>query len=142
MQRGGSLLRRNRASSRRPITRLALLLRPVALLIAAAGLSSCASISEKFAGTMSEAPVIGLPDSAPQRPITPAAYPAVHVMPPPRTAAMLTEMERQKLEADLVAARRTQQAEAGMAPAEQKKPKNAPPAKPRAIPVSSGKAIY
>ena len=114
----------------------------MALLIAAAGLSACASISEKFAGTMSEAPIIGLPDSAPQRPVEPAAYPAVHDVPPPRTAAVLTEMEQQKLEDDLVAARRTQHAGAGTAPAEQKEQKKAQPAKPRAIPVSSGKAIY
>jgi hypothetical protein len=114
----------------------------VALLIAAAGLSACASISEKFAGTMSEAPIIGLPDSAPQRPVEPAAFPAVHDIPPPRTAAVLTEMEQQKLEDDLVAARRTQQADAGTAPAAQKGQKKAQPAKPRTIPVSSGKAIY
>jgi hypothetical protein len=46
----------------------------------------------------------GLPENTPQRPATPAAYPAVHDMPPPRTN-MLTDEEQKKLEADLVAAR-------------------------------------
>jgi len=47
----------------------------------------------------------GLPEGAPQRPATPAAYPAVHDMPPPRTETMLSDAEQKKLEDDLVAAR-------------------------------------
>ena len=47
----------------------------------------------------------GLPESAPARPATPAAYPAVHDMPPPRSDNVLTDEERKKLEADLIAAR-------------------------------------
>ena len=71
MQRGGVSIatatarlrgRRSRARSR--------LLRRLALAdLAAAGLSACASISEKIAGTMSEAPAIGLPADAPERPV-------------------------------------------------------------------------
>ena len=135
-------MRRVRAAPRLPVTRPSRLLRSVALAIVAASLSACGSISEKFASTVSQAPVIGLPDSAPQRPVEAAAYPAVHDIPPPRAAAVLTEMEQQKLEDDLVAARRTQQADGGPAPAEQKAQQKAQPAKPRAIPASSGKAIY
>jgi hypothetical protein len=47
----------------------------------------------------------GLPESAPQRPAMPAAYPAVHEMPPPRSSTVLTDAEQKKLEDDLVAAR-------------------------------------
>ncbi len=47
----------------------------------------------------------GLPESTPARPATPAAYPAVHDMPPPRSDNVLTDEERKKLEADLIAAR-------------------------------------
>lgn len=106
-------------------------------LAAAAALSACASISEKVAGAMSEVPVIGLPAGAPARPASPPPYPAVHDMPPPRTNAVLTEIERQKMETDLIAARERQQAAAGTRSAASKKP---PP--PRVVPVSSGSSIY
>jgi hypothetical protein len=46
----------------------------------------------------------GLPENTPSRPATPAVYPAVHDLPPPRTD-VLTDEERAKLEADLIAAR-------------------------------------
>jgi hypothetical protein len=46
----------------------------------------------------------GLPENTPARPATPAAYPAVNDMPPPRTH-MLTDEEQKKLEDDLIAAR-------------------------------------
>jgi hypothetical protein len=48
----------------------------------------------------------GLPESAPARPATPTAYPAVHDMPPPRSENVLTDEERKKLEDDLIAARK------------------------------------
>ena len=47
----------------------------------------------------------GLPENTPARPATPAAYPAVHDVPPPRSDRVLTDEERAKLEADLVKAR-------------------------------------
>jgi len=78
------------------------------------GLSGCASISEKFAETASEAPQIGLPANTPARPAQQMTYPAVHDIPPPRTAVVLTDMEQQKLETDLLAARNHQQAAAGV----------------------------
>ena len=91
-------------------------LRALPLLAAAfsLGLSGCASISEKFAETASQAPQIGLPASAPARPAQQMTYPAVHDVPPPRTAATLTDVEQQKLETDLVTARNQQQAAAGV----------------------------
>jgi hypothetical protein len=47
----------------------------------------------------------GLPESAPQRPADPPAYPAVHDAPPARENAVLTDEEQRRLEADLAAAR-------------------------------------
>jgi hypothetical protein len=46
----------------------------------------------------------GLPENVPARPTTPAAYPAVHDMPPPRPENVLSDEERKKLEDDLIAA--------------------------------------
>jgi len=47
----------------------------------------------------------GLPEGVPQRPANPAAYPAVHDMPPARDTTVLSDAEQKKLEADLAAAR-------------------------------------
>jgi hypothetical protein len=57
----------------------------------------------------------GLPDGAPQRPAKPAAYPAVHDMPPARDNAVLSDEEQKKLEADLAAARNRLGAQSGAA---------------------------
>lgn len=59
---------------------------------------------------LSEAPAQmgGLPAGAPPRPEVAPAYPAVHDMPPPRSAAVLTEEERKKVEAELAAMRAEQ----------------------------------
>lgn len=73
-------------------------------------LSGCTSSS---IGDSLPTAVGGLPEAAPKRPATPAAYPAVHEMPPPRASAVLTEEEQQKLENDLAAARQRAAAAAG-----------------------------
>jgi len=49
--------------------------------------------------------MIGLPANAPARPEAPPAFPAVHDMPAPRPSPMLTGLEQQKMEDDLVKAR-------------------------------------
>ena len=90
------------------------------ILAAAAGLGGCASTSESIADRASQSSIIGLPADAPARPVDPVTYPAVHDMPPPRPNTVLTGMEQQKLEADLVAARDRQQAAAGIKPAGRK----------------------
>ena len=82
----------------------------LALLCCAAALAGCASINEQAAGRLSELPAVGLPADAPARPATPPPYPAVHDMPAPRGRALMTEVEQQKMEDDLVAARSRQQA--------------------------------
>jgi hypothetical protein len=66
-------------------------------------LASCSTV-------LSEMPtqVGGLPAGAPQRPAVAPEYPAVHDMPPPRTAAVLTEEEKKKVEAELAAMRAEQ----------------------------------
>src|SRR5262249_41921150 len=48
----------------------------------------------------------GRPEGSPPRPAPPAAYPAVHDLPPARTDTMLTAEEQRKLEDELVKARK------------------------------------
>ncbi|HEY5965352.1 MAG TPA: hypothetical protein VIU42_15155 [Xanthobacteraceae bacterium] len=96
----------------------------VVLALAAAtplGLSGCASINQKFAESASQLPHVGVSPNAPARPAEQMTYPAVHDVPPPRTAVMLTDVEQHKLETDLVAARDQQQISVGVPPASRKK---------------------
>ncbi len=51
---------------------------------------------------------IALPAGTPDRPAVPYAYPAVHDMPPDRTAPTMTQEQVDKAEAELVAARNRQ----------------------------------
>jgi len=62
-------------------------------------------MSEKMSTTMAENSMIGLPANAPARPEAPPVFPAVHDMPAPRPNPMLTGLEQQKMEDDLVQAR-------------------------------------
>jgi hypothetical protein len=66
-------------------------------------ISACSTVLSEVPTQMG-----GLPAGAPARPETPPAYPAVHDMPPPRSAAVLTEEERKKVEAELAAMRAEQ----------------------------------
>jgi hypothetical protein len=120
------------------MTRAWRLVVPAAVILVALQVSGCASISQKFADTMSQMPAIGLPAGAPERPADAIAYPAVHDMPPARTNTVLTDIEQQTLENDLVTARDHQQAAAGLPPP---KKKVAPP-KEKVIPVASSRTIY
>jgi hypothetical protein len=43
----------------------------------------------------------GLPEGVPQRPTTPAAYPAVHAMPPARADEPLSDADKKRLREDL-----------------------------------------
>jgi len=86
--------------SRRDRTRRAL---AAAVLVGAAVILMGCSTSNM--GDNMPAAAGGLPESTPQRPATPAAYPAVHDMPPPRATTVLTDAEQKKLEDDLIAAR-------------------------------------
>jgi hypothetical protein len=47
----------------------------------------------------------GLPESVPKRSTEPAVYPAVHDMPPARSASPLTEEEKKRLREELAASR-------------------------------------
>lgn len=111
------------------------------MAVAALGLTGCASISQKFAESASQMPAVGLPANAPARPDRPPDFPAVHDVPPPRTAAILTDLEQQKLETDLVSARTHQQIVAGVPVAKKKEPAKPAPA-PVLSPVSSSRTIY
>jgi len=74
-----------------------------AVLAAAIALTLAACSSTLF----SEVPTSGggLPAGTPERPSSPAAYPAVHDMPPPRNDTVLTDAEQKKIQSDLNAAR-------------------------------------
>lgn len=50
----------------------------------------------------------GLPEGAPARPAVPAAYPAVHDMPPQRAQPLLDEEQQKRLESDLLRVRNRQ----------------------------------
>jgi len=85
-------------------------------LVLAVGLGACSS-------TLSDLPTQlgGMPAGTPQQQQpAPAAYPAVHDMPPPRPDVVLTKEEQKKAEAELMALRERQEKEAGTFP-------NAPP---------------
>jgi hypothetical protein len=78
----------------------------MALILALAlpmGLGACAST---FSGMPTQ--MGGMPADTPQPAAAPAAYPAVHDMPPPRQNAVLTEAEQKQAEADLAALRARQ----------------------------------
>ena len=80
-------------------------------LLAAVALACAVSFTFGACSTVfSELPASmgGLPANAPARPADPPAYPAVHDMPPPRSAAVLSEEERKKVEAELAAMRAEQ----------------------------------
>jgi hypothetical protein len=88
---------------------LAMVFRLAAPVFAVALLSGCGMISHKFSEITSQAPGIGLPADAPERPTEQAPYPAVHDLPPPRDTSTLTAVERAQAEKDLLEARNEQQ---------------------------------
>src|SRR5262245_38443051 len=71
------------------------------LVAAAAALAGCGRTIAARMPTAADVP----PEGRPQRPITPASYPAVHDMPPARATPMLSDADAQKLENDLKATR-------------------------------------
>jgi hypothetical protein len=73
------------------------------------GLGGCANTLGSLPTEMG-----GLPAGTPERSATPAAYPAVHDMPPPRPDTVLTADEQKKTEAELAALRARQEKAAGM----------------------------
>jgi hypothetical protein len=88
----------------RMVHRILRLLAVSALIGAGAiGLTACSSVLSEMPSQMG-----GLPAGTPPRPEAAPAYPAVNDMPPPRSAAVLTEEERKKVEAELAAMRAEQ----------------------------------
>jgi hypothetical protein len=67
----------------------------------------------------------GLPEGAPARPATQAAFPAVHDMPPARAQPLLDEEQQKRLENDLTRVRNRQAPEQAKAkPKDQSKTQN------------------
>jgi hypothetical protein len=82
-------------------------------LVLGAALAGCAStVADNLPSQMG-----GLPAGTPERPTAPAAYPAVHDMPPARHDVVLTEEERKKATDELMALRARQEKQAGTAAA-------------------------
>ena len=82
--------------------------KPLPLIALALGLSACSSTLSSLPPQMG-----GLPAGTPQQQQpAPAAYPAVHDMPPPRPDVVWTQEERKKAEAELMALRERQTKEA------------------------------
>jgi hypothetical protein len=80
--------------------------RRVAVLLALAlpiGLCACSSTFSSLPTQLG-----GMPADTPQTSAAPAAYPAVHDMPPPRQNAVLTEAEQKQAESELAALRERQ----------------------------------
>ena len=67
-----------------------------AALLLAATLAGCSSVIDTVPTSLG-----GLPEGVPQRPATPAAYPAVHDLPPPRQDSALSDAESKRLREDL-----------------------------------------
>jgi hypothetical protein len=68
----------------------------VLLLAGSAMLSGCSSTIDHIPTAAG-----GLPQGVPQRPATPAAYPAVHDMPPTRADEPLSDAEKKRLREEL-----------------------------------------
>lgn len=136
-------MRRHRTTRFAGIARAAIL-----TAILAAGLGGCASMSEKMSGAMASMPAVGLPANAPERPAEKLEYPPVNDMPPPRTTAVLTGAEQQRLERELVAAREGQRAAAAPpaapkpAATARKRPAPTPAPSAPVVPASSSRMIY
>jgi hypothetical protein len=72
-----------------------------ALVIAgSAALAGCSTVVDHIPTAIG-----GLPEGAPERPATPAAYPAVHDMPPNRGPTVFTDAEKKRLRDELAATR-------------------------------------
>ncbi len=98
------LEQRNGATSRRAFACAA----GFALLLLVGGCTGTTSMLANMPASMG-----GLPADAPARPATDmTSYPAVHDMPPPRTAATLTPEQVQAVEAEIAFARERQKQQA------------------------------
>ena len=84
------------SASRKERPGLARALAAALLLAGAATLSGCSSTIDHIPTAIG-----GLPEGVPQRQATPAAYPAVHDMPPARTDEPLSDAEKKRLREDL-----------------------------------------
>jgi hypothetical protein len=96
------------------------------------GCTSSSSLSSLIDGLPAG---IGLPADAPARPETPAVYPDVHDMPPPRANTTLSAEEQVELEKQLTAVRARQEAITGVRASQRgTQPQRQPP---RVIPASA-----
>ena len=74
-----------------------------AVVLIALSLGACSSVAPALSSLPKE--MGGLPENTPARPASQLAYPAVHDMPPPREAAVMTPEQVKATEAELTAVR-------------------------------------
>ena len=79
--------------------------RALAVVLVAVGAQALTGCASQSIGESLPTAMGGLPDSVPKRSAEPAAYPAVHDMPPTRAAAPMTEDEKKRLREELAAER-------------------------------------
>ncbi len=121
------------SKGRQPI-RLPAILLAGTLPFVLAGCASSSSLSSLIDSLPRE---IGLPADTPDRPATPAAYPAVHDMPPPRPNTTLSAEEQVELEKELTAVRARQEAITGVKGSPRRTPRQAPPVIPASASTSN-----
>ena len=85
--------------------------RPKRLLVAGA-LVACASALAGCSTSIADLPIIGTPADAPERPKEPGSYLPVNSLPPDRDEAAIDQATREKMKAELKAAREKQAAAA------------------------------
>jgi hypothetical protein len=107
---GRMLITRSRRNLPQRIIQRAAMRRALAAVLLTCGSVILAGCTVGSLGDRLPTAAGGLPENTPARPATPAAYPAVHDMPPARSDNVLTDEERKKLEADLIAARKRNEA--------------------------------
>jgi hypothetical protein len=96
--------------------------RLAAIVLTGLSFGACAATTSGLSSLPKE--VGGLPENTPARPATQMAYPAVHDMPPPRTAAVLTPEQVKEAEAELTAVRDRQSKDPSAAKKDRKKQEN------------------
>jgi len=82
-----------------------MMVRAFALALVAAGAASLTACSSSVVVDHIPTAIGGLPEGAPERPATPAAYPAVHDIPANRGPTVLSEAEKKRLRDELAASR-------------------------------------
>ena len=92
------------------------------LILGGLSLGACSSVGSALSSLPKE--LGGMPEGTPERPATQLSYPAVHDMPPPREAAVLTPEQIKAAKSELTAVREGQPKGTAAAKKNRKKQEN------------------